>query len=162
MFRVQASPLTSVVSLSHLLSLSPCGHLACLTCLFSHFTQASSQEPDLSQIPQPSRRQLEIQATLSRKKICPICRETVKSLPTQVWSIKSIARHASLDPRLPLGGKEWNIAQKRFVKTKASDAEKLLDRLDEETLEGVEIWKSKFRIESGVFQQIALDMRNRS
>jgi len=58
-------------------SLSPCGHVACYSCLINWFT-TSSEEPPPGEI------------RIFRKKTCPHCRATVRERPAEAWGIKEM------------------------------------------------------------------------
>jgi hypothetical protein len=58
-------------------ALSPCGHLACYSCLANWFTT-----PSFTNDPPPS--------TIRKAKTCPHCRALIKDRPVEIWGIKTI------------------------------------------------------------------------
>ena len=64
--------------------ISPCGHLACYTCLKSWFLNAPPLPPLLSDGNEGMRR------VEGRKKTCPCCRGVVADRPVLVWGVKDL------------------------------------------------------------------------
>ena len=64
--------------------LSPCGHVLCQGCLQSWFRSAPPAEDEMHDEEDPL-------ALVYRTKTCPCCRAVVRSRPTQLFIIKSIA-----------------------------------------------------------------------
>ena len=64
-------------------SLSPCGHVLCMTCLLGWFKAAPPGEDDMDD-EHPN-------ALLYRTKTCPCCRTVVHSKPIPLYLIKSLA-----------------------------------------------------------------------
>ena len=64
--------------------LSPCGHVLCQGCLQNWFRSAPPVEDEMVDEDDPL-------SLLYRTKSCPCCRTVVRSRPTQLFIIKSIA-----------------------------------------------------------------------
>ena len=75
--------LRNVYSANQQCSLSPCGHVLCLTCLQEWFRAAPTQDNEMYDD--------EPDILIYRKKTCPVCRTTVLSKPIPLFLVKSIA-----------------------------------------------------------------------
>jgi hypothetical protein len=64
-------------------SLSPCGHVLCLTCLQEWFRQAPAVEDEMYDNDDPD-------YLLRRRKTCPCCRTNVRHRPIPIFMIKAI------------------------------------------------------------------------
>ncbi|CAO1625879.1 unnamed protein product [Parajaminaea phylloscopi] len=77
-------------------ALTPCGHIFCITCLLSWFTQPLQDEipisRDLSGDTDEAHRRALIVANHRRKKVCPQCRTSVTTPPTELFAVKGIIR----------------------------------------------------------------------